>query len=100
MPVIRGWSNLTDLTERLRATLRHNPKANAIILLGLGALVLAPGLSSLRRRMEIVEQLILLAAGQPMHRASSADSETQGDLSLEVESLLIQCDGTCRCHIR
>ena len=99
MPVIHGWSNLTDLTERLRATLRSNLTANAIILPGLGALVLAPGLSSLQRRMEIVEQLILLAAGQPTHRASSADSETQGALSLEIEILLIQCDRTCRCHV-
>lgn len=89
MPVIRGWSNLPDLTERLRATLRSSPKANAIILPGLGALVLAPGLSSLQRRMEIVEQLILLAAGQPTHRTSSADSETQGEMNLEIESLLI-----------
>lgn len=100
MPVIRGWSNLRHLTERLRATLRHYPKANAIILPGLGALILAPSLSSLQRGMEIVEQLILLAAGQPTRRASSADSETQGESNLDVDNLLMQCAGTCRCHIR
>jgi len=77
MLIIRAWSSTADLSERIRLAMLAKPQANAIIFPGLGVMVLAPSVSSLQRRMTIMERLIFLASGR-MPATSSCNGKING----------------------
>ena len=93
--LLRSWTDAASLGRGIRRALTARPTANAILLQGLGALVLAPGLQSLYRRMAALERLILLASGalQPSPPPSRTASEALG--AYTISDCYMRAEGSC-----